>query len=60
MREQSSLVHVFISIICKYMFAGGSKPATVETGAVVSVPLFVNTGDTILIDTRTGQYMSRA
>ncbi|XP_047950751.1 elongation factor P [Salvia hispanica] len=39
---------------------GGSKPATVETGAVVSVPLFVNTGDTILIDTRTGQYMSRA
>ncbi|KAG6427708.1 hypothetical protein SASPL_111954 [Salvia splendens] len=39
---------------------GGSKPATVETGAVVSVPLFVNAGDTILIDTRTGQYMSRA
>ncbi|KAL1549053.1 elongation factor P [Salvia divinorum] len=39
---------------------GGSKPATVETGAVVSVPLFVNAGDIILIDTRTGQYMSRA
>ncbi|KAH6832411.1 elongation factor P family protein [Perilla frutescens var. hirtella] len=39
---------------------GGSKPAIVETGAVVNVPLFVNAGDTILIDTRTGQYMSRA
>ncbi|KAG0466507.1 hypothetical protein HPP92_018087 [Vanilla planifolia] len=39
---------------------GGSKPATVETGAVVNVPLFVQTGEAILIDTRTGQYMSRA
>lgn len=39
---------------------GGSKPATVDTGAVVNVPLFVNTGDEILVDTRTGQYMSRA
>lgn len=40
--------------------AGGSKPATLDTGAVVNVPLFVNTGDEILVDTRTGQYMSRA
>ncbi|CAN6468095.1 unnamed protein product [Victoria cruziana] len=39
---------------------GGSKPATVDTGAVVNVPLFVNTGDEILVDTRTGEYMSRA
>ncbi|KAH7514754.1 uncharacterized protein LOC107431076 [Ziziphus jujuba] len=39
---------------------GGSKPATLDTGAVVNVPLFVNTGDEILVDTRTGQYMSRA
>ncbi|KAF9595756.1 hypothetical protein IFM89_003498 [Coptis chinensis] len=39
---------------------GGSKPATVDTGAVVNVPLFVNTGDEILVDSRTGQYMSRA
>ncbi|GLU17850.1 hypothetical protein SLE2022_342010 [Rubroshorea leprosula] len=39
---------------------GGSKPATVDTGAVVSVPLFVNVGDEILVDSRTGQYMSRA
>ncbi|KAL5710047.1 hypothetical protein ACHQM5_020658 [Ranunculus cassubicifolius] len=39
---------------------GGSKPATVDTGAIVNVPLFVNTGDVILVDTRTGQYMSRA
>ncbi len=35
------------------------KPATVETGAVISVPLFVNEGDTIRIDTRTGDYMER-
>lgn len=35
------------------------KPATVETGAVFMVPLFVNEGDTIRIDTRTGEYMSR-
>ena len=35
------------------------KPATVETGAVVPVPLFVNEGETIRIDTRTGEYMER-
>ncbi|KAJ8898863.1 hypothetical protein K2173_008172 [Erythroxylum novogranatense] len=39
---------------------GGSKPATLDTGAVVNVPLFINTGDEILVDTRTGDYMSRA
>ena len=39
---------------------GASKPATVETGAVGSVPLFVNQGDKIKIDTRTGEYLSRA
>ena len=39
---------------------GASKPATVETGAVVYVPLFVNQGDKIKIDTRTGGYLSRA
>ncbi|PKU74478.1 hypothetical protein MA16_Dca003681 [Dendrobium catenatum] len=39
---------------------GGSKPATLETGAVVNVPLFVERGEEIMIDTRTGQYMSRA
>lgn len=39
---------------------GGSKPATVDTGAVVNVPLFVNIGDVIVVDTRTGQYSSRA
>ena len=38
---------------------GASKPATVETGATVSVPLFVNQGDVIKIDTRTGEYLSR-
>lgn len=40
--------------------SGGSKPATVETGATVSVPLFVNEGDVIRIDTRTNEYLSRA
>ncbi|KAA8517641.1 hypothetical protein F0562_015117 [Nyssa sinensis] len=39
---------------------GGSKPATLETGAVVNVPLFVERGQEILVDSRTGQYMSRA
>ena len=38
---------------------GSTKPATVETGAVVYVPLFVNQGDKIKIDTRTGEYLSR-
>ena len=38
---------------------GASKPATVETGAVVYVPLFVDMGDKIKIDTRTGEYLSR-
>lgn len=38
---------------------GGTKPATVETGAVVNVPLFVNIGDTLRIDTRTDNYLER-
>ena len=38
---------------------GATKPATVETGATVSVPLFVNQHDVIKIDTRTGEYLSR-
>ena len=38
---------------------GASKPAVVETGAPVYVPLFVNQGDKIKIDTRTGEYLSR-
>ncbi len=40
--------------------SGGSKPATLETGAVVQVPFFINVGDVLRIDTRTGQYMERA
>jgi len=39
---------------------GASKPATVETGAQVAVPLFINQGDRIKIDTRTGEYLGRA
>jgi elongation factor P len=38
---------------------GATKPATVETGATVKVPLFVNQGEVIKIDTRTGEYISR-
>jgi elongation factor P len=40
--------------------SGGSKPATLETGAVVQVPFFINIGDRLQIDTRTGNYIKRA
>lgn len=39
---------------------GGSKPATLETGTVVKVPLFIENGELLKIDTRTGEYVSRA
>jgi elongation factor P len=39
---------------------GGTKPAVLETGAEVNVPLFVNIGDRIRVDTRSGDYVSRA
>ena len=39
---------------------GGTKPATLETGAQISVPLFVNIGDAVRVDTRSGDYVSRA
>lgn len=39
---------------------GGSKPATMETGAIVQVPFFVNEGEVLIIDTRTGNYVQRA
>ena len=39
---------------------GGTKPATLSTGAIVKVPLFVSVGDRLKIDTRTGEYVSRA
>ncbi len=39
---------------------GGTKSATLETGAIVRVPLFLNIGDLIKVDTRTGEYLSRA
>ena len=38
----------------------GTKPATLETGAVVQVPMFIDQGEIIRVDTRTGEYMSRA
>jgi len=39
---------------------GASKPATLETGAVIKVPLFIDEGEVIRVDTRTGEYMERA
>jgi len=39
--------------------SGGSKPATLETGALLQVPLFLNVGDIIKVDTRTGEYIER-
>ena len=39
--------------------SGATKPATVETGLVVNVPLFINVGDTLKIDTRSGEYIER-
>jgi len=38
---------------------GGGKPATLSTGAVVRVPLFMDEGETIKVDTRTGEYVGR-
>ena len=39
---------------------GGTKPATLETGAVIQVPLFVEPGQRIRVDTRSGDYLARA
>src|SRR3954452_21716953 len=39
---------------------GGNKPATLESGVVVQVPLFIDEGETVRVDTRTGEYVSRA
>ncbi|GIV97904.1 MAG: elongation factor P [Herpetosiphonaceae bacterium] len=39
--------------------SGGGKPATLETGLVITVPFFVSTGDTVRVDTRTGEYIER-
>lgn len=38
---------------------GGTKPATLETGAVVNVPMFINVGEEIMVDTREDIYLSR-
>lgn len=39
--------------------SGGSKPATLETGAVIQVPFFINVGDRVKVDTRSGEYLER-
>lgn len=57
------LCFIFLFLILAIILccmAGGSKPATLDTGAVVNVPLFIDKGEEIMVDTRTGQYMSRA
>ena len=38
---------------------GGTKPATIETGATIQVPMYLNVGETIKVDTRTGKFVSR-
>jgi len=40
--------------------SGSGKPATLETGLTVNVPMFINVGDVIIVDTRTGEYLERA
>jgi elongation factor P len=40
--------------------SGGTKPATLETGAVIQVPLFIKIGERLKVDTRTGKYIERA
>jgi elongation factor P len=40
--------------------SGGTKPATLETGLVIQVPLFIEPGERVKIDTRSGEYLSRA
>jgi elongation factor P len=40
--------------------SGARKPATLQTGLVIQVPLFVNPGDLVRVDTRTGEYLTRA
>jgi elongation factor P len=39
--------------------SGGTKPATLETGAVIRVPLFIEVGELLKVDTRSGEYISR-
>jgi len=39
--------------------SGGGKPATLETGLTITVPMFIEVGDTVLVDTRTGEYLER-
>ena len=48
-----------VSNVAGFTATNAMKPATLETGAVVNVPMFVNEGDTIRVDTRTGEYMER-
>jgi len=39
---------------------GGTKPSRLETGLMVQVPLFINTGDVVKVDTRSGEYLGKA
>lgn len=53
--------YAYVCLFMKLNFSpGGTKRATLDTGATVNVPLFVNNGDLIVVDTRNGQYVKRA
>jgi hypothetical protein len=62
MRE--SFQQLYSTRVCLWASAphpgGGTKPATLETGAVVQVPLFIDAGSKIKVDTRSGTYLSKA
>ena len=49
-----------IQVLKETLFLEQTKPATLETGAVIQVPLFVNEGDKVKVDTRSGEYLERA
>ena len=59
------VAHFAISLsrnFCKYSddrSSAGTKPATLETGAQINVPLFINTGDKLKVDSRDGSYLGR-
>ncbi len=48
-----------VACVALCAWGAGTKPATVETGAEIQVPLFLNTGDKVKVDTRSGSYISR-
>ena len=56
----SSSVSLFVRFTAGNTATNATKPATLETGAEIKVPLFINPGDRIRVDTRVGEYLERA